>query len=90
MLYISRVSIKNYRRLRNVKVPLKPHSVVIGENNAGKSSLLGLLEIALNPTRRFPLGPSLLTSTTQSLTAGWRASTVPTSSGSTRKPRILT
>ncbi|MBI4287617.1 MAG: AAA family ATPase [Chloroflexi bacterium] len=54
MLYISRVSIKNYRRLRNIEVPLKPHSVVIGESNAGKTSLLDLLETALSPTRRFP------------------------------------
>ncbi len=53
MLYISRITIRNYRRLQDVEIPLKPHAVLIGENNAGKTSLLELVESALNPTRRF-------------------------------------
>lgn len=53
MLYVSRVTIKNYRRLRDVDIPLKRHTILIGENNAGKTSLLEVLDWALNPTRRF-------------------------------------
>lgn len=40
--------------MRDVELPLKPHTVIIGENNAGKSSVLALLDVALNPTRRGP------------------------------------
>ena len=52
MIYISQVHLKNYRRFHDVTIPLRPHSVLIGENNAGKSSLLELLDHLLNPTRR--------------------------------------
>ena len=52
MIYISQVHLKNYRRFHDVTIPLRPHSVLIGENNAGKSSLLELLDYLLNPTRR--------------------------------------
>ena len=52
MIYISGLKLRNYRRLREVDIPLKRHTVIIGENNTGKSSVLELLDIALNPTRR--------------------------------------
>lgn len=54
MIYISRLTLRNYRRMREVEIPLKPHTVIIGENDTGKSSVLELLDIALNPTRRGP------------------------------------
>ena len=52
MIYISQVHLKNYRRFHDVAIPLHPHSVLIGENNAGKTSLLELLDFLFNPTRR--------------------------------------
>ena len=52
MIYISQVHLKNYRRFNDVMVPLHPHTVLIGENNAGKTSLLEILDFLLNPTRR--------------------------------------
>ena len=52
MIYISQVHLKNYRRFHDAVIPLRPHSILIGENNAGKTSLLELLDFLLNPSRR--------------------------------------
>jgi len=38
--------------LKKEQIPLKRHTVLIGENNAGKTSVLDILDLALNPTRR--------------------------------------
>ena len=40
---ISSIHIKNYKCLRDLKVTLKPLTVVIGKNDTGKSSLLEAL-----------------------------------------------
>jgi len=40
---VSRVIAKNFRCLRDVDVKLRPFTVLVGSNGAGKSSLLGLL-----------------------------------------------
>ena len=42
------IKIENFRCLRAVTVPVHDLTVLIGENDAGKSSVLDLLEIALN------------------------------------------
>ena len=39
-MYISRLSIRNYRTFKNFSIELKPLTLIIGENNVGKSNLL--------------------------------------------------
>lgn len=39
-MYISKLSIKNYRTFRDFSINLKPLTLIIGENNIGKSNLL--------------------------------------------------
>lgn len=56
MLEIRNVHIRNYRVFKNVSVPLGRDTVIVGENNTGKSSLLELLTNILSPsTRGIPL-----------------------------------
>lgn len=43
-MFISRVEIANFRALENVSIPLKKCSVIIGENDVGKTSFLYALE----------------------------------------------
>lgn len=39
-MYISKLSIQNYRTFRDFSIKLKPLTLIIGENNVGKSNLL--------------------------------------------------
>lgn len=39
-MYISKLSIKNYRTFKDFQIKLKPLTLIIGENNVGKSNLL--------------------------------------------------
>jgi putative ATP-dependent endonuclease of the OLD family len=39
-MYISRLRIRNYRNFLNFAIDLKPLTLIIGENNVGKSNLL--------------------------------------------------
>ena len=68
-MHISRIVIENFRCIRALDVRLNPTTVIIGENNAGKSTLLDAIKLALG--RRwgrsgqtgfneydFPMGPS--------------------------------
>lgn len=48
-LYISRVTIKNYRNFENVDIRLSHKQVIIGENNVGKTNLLRALQLVLDP-----------------------------------------
>ncbi len=43
-MFISHVEIANFRALENVSIPLKKCSVLIGENDVGKTSFLYALE----------------------------------------------
>lgn len=48
-MYLSRIVVKNYRSLKQVDVPVAAgSSVVIGENNAGKSNLFQALRLCLD------------------------------------------
>lgn len=46
-MHISRLVIKNFRCIRDLDISLSPISVIIGENNAGKSAVLDAVKIAL-------------------------------------------
>ena len=49
-LYISRVVIKNYRNFKNLDVELQHKSVIVGENNVGKTNFIKALQLILDPT----------------------------------------
>ena len=45
---LRRVSIRNFRLLEQLEVDLSPTTVIIGENNAGKSAFLDAIRLVLN------------------------------------------
>ena len=56
--FLEKVRIKNYRSLRNVTLPLKPLTVLVGPNASGKSNTLnalhlfkGILSVEIPPTK---------------------------------------
>jgi putative ATP-dependent endonuclease of the OLD family len=48
---LSYIKIKNYKALRDVRIPLSQLVCLTGENNAGKSSVLQALSLFISPTR---------------------------------------
>lgn len=42
-MYISELKIENYRNFEDFEIPLNPFTLIIGENNSGKSNLLDAL-----------------------------------------------
>lgn len=42
---ISKIHVQNFRALRNLEIPVSPLTCIIGENNAGKSSILTALNL---------------------------------------------
>ena len=50
-MYLSSVRIQNYRRLKNVNMPLSQFVCIIGENNCGKSSTLLSLSLFISGTK---------------------------------------
>lgn len=49
-LYISRVVIKNYRNFKDLDVDLQHKSVIVGENNVGKTNFIRALQLILDPS----------------------------------------
>ncbi len=47
-MLLKRIKIENFRGLRNLDIPLSPFVCLIGENNAGKSSVLQAVLVFLN------------------------------------------
>ncbi|MCF2948191.1 AAA family ATPase [Paraglaciecola aquimarina] len=47
-MYIRTVEIKNYRAFKNFEIQLSPLSLIIGENEAGKTNLFDALALPLN------------------------------------------
>ena len=46
-MFISNVKIKNFRNFRNVNVDLFPFSILIGENDTGKSNFIKAINLVL-------------------------------------------
>jgi putative ATP-dependent endonuclease of the OLD family len=51
-ILIEKVRIKNFRSLKEVEVSLKPLTLLVGSNNAGKTSFLRALNLALGVEKR--------------------------------------
>jgi len=47
-MHLIEINIKNFRCLKDVKIPFRELTVLIGENDAGKSTVLDLLDLILN------------------------------------------
>ena len=47
-VFLEKVHIKNYRSLRDVELPLKPLTVIVGPNASGKSNILSGLALLNN------------------------------------------
>lgn len=45
---LSRITVKNFRNLVDVDVPLSRHTVIVGENRSGKSNLLHAMRLVLD------------------------------------------
>lgn len=46
---LERLIVRNFRNLADVRVPLSPGTVIVGENRSGKSNLLHALRLVLDP-----------------------------------------
>lgn len=49
-MYFSRIKVLNFRNLHGIDVALGRHTVLVGENGAGKSNLLFALRLIFDPT----------------------------------------
>lgn len=49
-MWLSRITINNYRNFKSLDVKLGQHAVVLGENKVGKTNLLCALRLILDPT----------------------------------------
>jgi putative ATP-dependent endonuclease of the OLD family len=47
---IDKVTVKNFRNLADIEVPLQPGTVLVGENRVGKSNFVHALRLVLDPT----------------------------------------
>jgi len=55
-MQISRLKIQNFRGIKSAEIFLRKHSVLIGDNNTGKTSVFEAIDLVLGPDRlnRFP------------------------------------
>jgi len=56
-LWILRIVINNFRGIKNAELFLPKHSVLIGDNNTGKTTILEALDLVLGPDRLFRTPP---------------------------------
>lgn len=47
-MYIKNIHIENFRNFKCIDIPLNPFTIVVGENDAGKSNLLDAIRLVLN------------------------------------------
>ena len=47
-MYIKNIHIENFRNFQNTDIPLKKLTIIVGENDAGKSNLLDAIRLVLN------------------------------------------
>ena len=48
-MYISHVSINNFRNFKELSIDLKPYTVIVGANKAGKSNFIEAIKLAISP-----------------------------------------
>ena len=49
-MHVTRLSVRNFRNLKDLDVALARGTVVVGENRAGKSNLISAIRLVLDPT----------------------------------------
>jgi putative ATP-dependent endonuclease of the OLD family len=47
---IDKVTVKNFRNLAEIEVPLQRGTVLVGENRVGKSNFIHAVRLVLDPT----------------------------------------
>ena len=48
---ISKLTIKNFRGIKNAKIYFNGHTVLVGDNNVGKSTIIEAIDLVLGPER---------------------------------------
>ncbi len=56
-MWVARLSIENFRGIRKAELNFTGHSLLIGANNVGKSTICDALELALGPDRLYRSPP---------------------------------
>lgn len=56
-MQVSRLSIKNFRGVKNAVLDFDGHTLLVGRNNVGKSTICEALELALSPDRQNTFPP---------------------------------
>lgn len=54
---IAQLKIKNFRGISEAEIRLSGHTVLIGDNNSGKSSVLEAIDLVLGPDRLSRISP---------------------------------
>lgn len=52
-MYISKISVQNYRNFSSLDIDMQPFTLIIGENNVGKTNLLNAIGLILSPDISF-------------------------------------
>jgi putative ATP-dependent endonuclease of OLD family len=54
---LERLKIKNFRGIKNAEIFLNGHTVIVGDNNVGKSTIIEAIDLVLGPDRlsRYPI-----------------------------------
>ncbi len=58
-LSVTELRVSNFRCLKNIEVPLKHLTLLVGANNAGKTALLDAMNLSLGPSRKVVTGDDI-------------------------------